>query len=151
MKRHCKKESRAVAEKQSGSGQGKGSDTSEFGGREPEEVFTGPEYVFLLCKRSLMKNKNKTTVSSYLILQILASCWPSEAGGLMHSHSGSKPSCPLAFWLGLYYPQCHYRQELWNTIWNDRKEHRSDGNNHKTIGHEKVIIREKERSKENKK
>lgn len=88
MKRHCKKESRAVAEEQSGSGQGKGSDTSEFGGREPEKVFTGPEYVFLLYNRSLMKNKNKTTVSSYLILHILASCWPSEAGGLMHSHSG---------------------------------------------------------------
>lgn len=70
MKRHCKKESRAVAEEQSGSGQGKGSDTSEFGGREPEKVFTGPEYVFPLCKRSLMKNKNKTTTDFSKLLAL---------------------------------------------------------------------------------
>ena len=40
-----------------------------------------------LWKRSLMKNKNKSAVSNYLILQVLASGWPVEAGGLMHSYT----------------------------------------------------------------
>ena len=34
-----------------------------------------------------MKNKNKSAVSNYLILQVLASCWPVEAGGLTHSYT----------------------------------------------------------------
>lgn len=43
-------------------------------------------YVFSLWKRSLMKNKNKSAVSNYIILQVLATCWPVEAGGLTHSY-----------------------------------------------------------------
>lgn len=79
------------------SGKGEGHGSSEFGicrRKEPlqrwkwaRRGFYSADYVFPLWKRSLMENKNKTTVSNYLILQILASCWPCEAGRRTHGHT----------------------------------------------------------------
>ena len=136
--------------------QGTGSSSSEFGICKIKElklfqrwkwarkVFT--EYAFPLWKISLMKNKNKSTVSNYLILQFLASCWPCEAGRLMHSYTQEvNQAVHWFFWLGLYCPQCHCRQKLWGAIWNDSKNH-SDGQP-QNYCHERVItVGEKERN-----